>query len=87
LSAHERNSYSGDEMLLNFDFIFKVLGITKRREYDEEHTNYSQSNVNKIKKLMLNTILKDCSVLMKKKVPSNNEIEEYLKSDDEKQFG
>lgn len=89
LSTHERNNYADDETLLDSGSIIKVLGITKRRrEYDEQHANnINKNNINKKRKLMLDTILKDCSMWVKEKVLSNKEIEEYLKSDDEQQFG
>jgi hypothetical protein len=84
MSTYEGNHYPEDEMLLDSGSVLKVLGITKRRrEYDDQHTN----NINKKRKLMLGTVLNDCSIWVKEKVSSNKEIEEYLKSDDEQQFG
>ena len=88
MSTYEGNHYPEDEMLLDSGSVLKVLGITKRRrEYDEQHTNNNKNNINKKRKLMLDTILKDCSIWVKEKVSPNKEIEEYLKSDDEQQFG
>ena len=67
----------------------KVRGVTrKRREYEQRQTEEKQNEerMPKRREDILNKMLGDCSLWVKKKVLENKELDIYIKSNDRDEF-